>query len=320
MAGPLSSAIKGAGKVARKAVTKTAEMHPLDNLLAQIPDPNKVTQAQLRKLEQMMPKLNAAQRKRAGEFLGLSDGARFPNREVLGRAGITPGFSQVDDGMSAELNRRAIDMAPRLNPTAGPNPIAGHFPQPKPMTDDMKTFMTQMNPAGNSAADAFASQVAPGLKPQRTGRMSAMLGALNRNKGKAALGAGAGLGAAALMSGGEDSDVDSTLDALEQSGLAPMPSHGSAAPVSSPPVRRGGMSRPKPKASGLSGVNGMGDITELLGNFGAPDVDFEAMVADDVNRPIPQVAPEQKKSGGMGNFLKTMGPLLAALYFGRMLK
>lgn len=298
MAGPISAAVRGAAKAGKKAVRRAPrEMDELNTLLSQIADPEKVTNAQLRKLERMIPGLNASQRKQATEFLGLSPDARFPNKTVLGRAGMLDPenlgkFPEAPAGRFPEAPQGRFPEAP-----AGrfPEVPAGHFPQPAP--------------AGIP-------------QPQRTGKMSAMLGALSRNKGKVGLGLGAaGIGGAALLSGGSDAEEtspeDAILDKVEFGGLKPMPSHGPASSVT--PPKRGGMGMSRPKPNPLTGQNGVKDITSMLGSFGAPDVDFEGMVEEDVNRPIPQFE-EQKQGGGMGDFLKTMGPLLAAMFFGRMMK
>jgi hypothetical protein len=300
MAGPISAAVKGVTKRAAKSASK---MHPLDELLAQIPNPETVTNAQLRKLEKMIPNLNAAQRKRATEFIGLSPDAKFPNQTVLGRAGmIEPEnlgkFPESPGGMFPEAPAGRFPEAPLGRFPEAP---AGRFPEV---------------PAGHFP------QLPEGFqKPQRTGKMSAMMGALGRNKGKIGLGIGAGgIGAASMMGGDESeaSGIDSILDSLEAGGLAPMASHGGIKSASPKPTRVGGGGMRSPKPSGLTGQNGISDISSMLGNFGAPEVDFEGMVADDVNRPLPQFE-EQKKGGGMGDILKTMGPLLAALLFGKML-
>lgn len=339
MAGPISAAVRGAAKAGKKAVRRAPrEMDELNTLLSQIADPEKVTNAQLRKLERMIPGLNAAQRKQATEFLGLSPDARFPNKTVLGRAGmIDPEnlgkFPEAPVGRFPEFNganRPEVPAGrfPEAPQGRFPDAPAGRFPSPPPgRLDEMAgIFGEQMLPERlKGAREAFANQVSPNAgipQPQRTGKMSAMLGALSRNKGKVGLGLGAaGIGGAALLSGGSDAEEtspeDAILDRLEFGGLKPMPSHG---PVSSvTPPKRGGMGMSRPKPNPLTGQNGVKDITSMLGSFGAPDVDFEGMVEEDVNRPIPQFE-EQKQGGGMGDFLKTMGPLLAAMFFGRMMK
>ena len=303
MAGPISSAVRGVTRATARRAPKVVDdaMDPLNKLLSQIADPERVTNAQLRRLEKLMPTLNASQRKQATEFLGLSPDAKFPNQTVLGRAGmIEPEnlgkFPEPEAGMFPEAPAGRFPEAP-----------AGRFPEaPQGRFPEI--------PAGHFP------QLPEGFeKPQRTGRMSAMLGALSRNKGKAIGGAGIGAGIGYLASrpdAVEANPEDAILDKLEAGGLAPMASHGPSAM----PKRGGmGMSRPRaPKPSGLTGQNGVSDITSMLGNFGAPDVDFEGMVAEDVNRELPQFE-QAKKGNGVGDFMKSMGPLLAALLFGKML-
>jgi hypothetical protein len=86
-------------------------------------------------------------------------------------------------------------------------------------------------------------------------------------------------------------------------------------------VRSGGGGVARKKPSGLSGVNGQTDITSMLGGFGAPEVDFEQMVANmpEMQKRYP-VAEAKPKGGGFGDMLKKIGPILAAIVAGRMIK
>lgn len=303
---------KKSAPVAKRAADK--EMSKLDNFLASIGNPDEITEAQLRKWERMIPGLNAVERKRGTEFLGLSPDAKFPNKRILQRAGL---MEPDVYGPEAPLGRFPESPLGRF-----PESPAGQFPDPREgrLAASANAFGSQVVPPKHGQlADAFASQMAPNKVPAltRTGRIGGMMA---RNPGKTALGIGAaGLGGMMMMpSHGETQSPelepqdyglydDTKFDPTK---LAP------ASPMSKAVNRH----RARPKPSALSGVNGLPDMGHLGGmDFGAETPNFEEMFRQDFEKPIPQFE-EEKKSGGKMDWLKTIGPLIAALMAGRMMK
>jgi hypothetical protein len=114
-------------------------------------------------------------------------------------------------------------------------------------------------------------------------------------------------------------DLAALMARMEQPVMGRVPK-GIAAKTSKPSAR--GMA--SPMLSGLTGQNGAGDMSDLGDmNFGAPEVDFMEMFkqADTTQNAEMQPQQQEEKDGnGLMDILKTIGPLLAALFAGKMMK
>jgi len=341
VAGALSKAVKGTKK---QVVKKAPEMGKLDTFLQSVGDPNNISEQKLRQWEQMVASLNPIDRKRGTEFLGLSPDAKFPNQRILQRAGLmdpenlgkfpdAPAgrFPEAPQGRFPESPAGRYPEAPQ-NMGQYPEAPQGRFPArpeydspigPQPERGLSKKAMVGIGALGAGGVYA-ANKMFPAGQPQPMA--SHMPTAPSPYAGKYKGSTNAAQSSPVTVFG----NVDTNTGEGTASSSADMPLTSSSPMQSavSKGSRAGGMGSKKP--SGLTGVNGAlpfdmsaafaPDDSWMEQTFGSVD-DSLASSQGALDKYYKESQPDTsgKSGGGFGGLMKTLGPLIAALIFGKMM-